>query len=710
MELNVLQNKMIDLLSELDTLLRNNDIKYMLYCGSQLGSDRHHGIIPWDDDVDIMMSLDNYDKFIELAKKGLPVGRKVDALELSTDYPLCYARYVDTTTTALQRHTIFGGVAPGVKVDVFFCVPTSSNKKKALQHQMEILAFNEVLLDNAVMVYKRPDDFFPAYEKEKALYTRLGKEAYIRKRLPELKYRYVSRFRKPSKYIFFSGMIGNSHFFDAEEITHTVDVDFSGIRVAAAANGPYYNIESYDESWYQVPENVTKPHHIWATDLDTPFSEYLNKVGDYFDLDDILQAERTRKTVHLEEQLLYTDAIITGVKLKNLAVSMSVEKAYRECLPEASLSDKYELFSPYYKRQLSKENRWYKLAIPVSPDVFSEALRCLAAMGEFARAMNIIEITGDISIPGISEIRKQLELSRRLVYAIYVYPDTLGAEEGYVAELQNKGTVNLTLYEASGRLLLESMRKAGNPDERIIISEKILDTVSDGIQIFGNRTELLILKAFAIKELEKHGKLKDETSTDIFENVLRNTLNGFIVQEVLDQGFDLPDPEEPEYSEDDYLKPSDMIFHYYLPEEAFEKMREHLASLAEGDPIYKLESRGKGSKRTLTLYNKTALASTVTATAQKDLKKMSYKTVWHIADDGNTRTEVKTAPISACNIPPDVFLSEAERSGILGDNEAARYLEYRAWKKERSGDSEKVFRQFTEDFRSFAQSMQNREQ
>ena len=182
-----LQKKMLELLAELDGLLRANNIEYMLYCGSQLGADRHGGMIPWDDDVDIMMSLDNYDKFIDLARHGLPEGRIVNAMELSEEYPLCYARYVDATTTALQKHTVFGGIDPGVKVDVFFCVPTSSNPRKALQHQMEILAFNELMIDNTVMIYRRPEEFFPVYEKEKKLFNRLGRLEYMRKRLPELK-------------------------------------------------------------------------------------------------------------------------------------------------------------------------------------------------------------------------------------------------------------------------------------------------------------------------------------------------------------------------------------------------------------------------------------------------------------------------------------------------------------------------------------------
>lgn len=53
----------LQLLRELDRVCRKYDIKYVLWGGSMLGAIRHHGFIPWDDDADIAMTREEYEKF-----------------------------------------------------------------------------------------------------------------------------------------------------------------------------------------------------------------------------------------------------------------------------------------------------------------------------------------------------------------------------------------------------------------------------------------------------------------------------------------------------------------------------------------------------------------------------------------------------------------------------------------------------------------------
>lgn len=58
-----LQNKILEVALYIDSICREYDIDYCLMGGSALGAKRHEGFIPWDDDLDIFMTPDNYEKF-----------------------------------------------------------------------------------------------------------------------------------------------------------------------------------------------------------------------------------------------------------------------------------------------------------------------------------------------------------------------------------------------------------------------------------------------------------------------------------------------------------------------------------------------------------------------------------------------------------------------------------------------------------------------
>jgi lipopolysaccharide cholinephosphotransferase len=60
----------LDLLHELDRVCKLHNLKYFAIGGTLLGAVRHKGYIPWDDDIDVVMLRDDYEKLCKIAKES----------------------------------------------------------------------------------------------------------------------------------------------------------------------------------------------------------------------------------------------------------------------------------------------------------------------------------------------------------------------------------------------------------------------------------------------------------------------------------------------------------------------------------------------------------------------------------------------------------------------------------------------------------------
>ena len=131
-EIRHLQLVILQIIKDIDTVCRNNGITYYLYGGSAIGAVRHQGFIPWDDDLDIIMTHDNYARFLAVAREQLPRG-KYFVQEGRRDWPLAYSK-VKLIGTHVREAEGFAKDATqdGIFVDIFKMDNTSSRKTAQL--------------------------------------------------------------------------------------------------------------------------------------------------------------------------------------------------------------------------------------------------------------------------------------------------------------------------------------------------------------------------------------------------------------------------------------------------------------------------------------------------------------------------------------------------------------------------------------------------
>lgn len=94
----------------------NNNLKYYACAGTCLGAIRHKGIIPWDDDIDVLMPREDYVKFVALKQKLYNSDYEIVS-EGTPGYYLPFAKFVNKNTTIVETKDY--PFVIGVFVDIF---------------------------------------------------------------------------------------------------------------------------------------------------------------------------------------------------------------------------------------------------------------------------------------------------------------------------------------------------------------------------------------------------------------------------------------------------------------------------------------------------------------------------------------------------------------------------------------------------------------
>ncbi len=84
----------LEVLSEIDKICKKHHIQYFADWGTLLATVRHEGFIPWDDDLDIVMKRDEYNRFMEIANTELPEGFSAYNFRNHDDFWLFLGRVV----------------------------------------------------------------------------------------------------------------------------------------------------------------------------------------------------------------------------------------------------------------------------------------------------------------------------------------------------------------------------------------------------------------------------------------------------------------------------------------------------------------------------------------------------------------------------------------------------------------------------------------
>lgn len=149
MDLVPLQKKILEIMVYVDYLCKEHDIAYYLCGGSALGAVRHQGFIPWDDDLDIFMTHQNYIKFIDVCRRSLDKNRFYFQEENTKEWPLFFSKVRMNNTTYIEKFDskkMDRIMHRGIYVDIF---PLDSASDNVFLHYMQYI-FSRLLIAKAL--------------------------------------------------------------------------------------------------------------------------------------------------------------------------------------------------------------------------------------------------------------------------------------------------------------------------------------------------------------------------------------------------------------------------------------------------------------------------------------------------------------------------------------------------------------------------------
>lgn len=125
-DLRKMQLIQLEMLTEFDRICRKYEIEYFIIAGTLLGAVRHGGFIPWDDDVDVAMKREEYERFCKICGKELSSkGIFLQNYHTDSAYRWGYAKLRKKNTEYIRKGQEAIKCMSGVSIDIFIldCVP-----------------------------------------------------------------------------------------------------------------------------------------------------------------------------------------------------------------------------------------------------------------------------------------------------------------------------------------------------------------------------------------------------------------------------------------------------------------------------------------------------------------------------------------------------------------------------------------------------------
>ena len=245
-------------------------IKYFVQGGTLLGTVRHSGFIPWDDDIDVSLHREDYEKFLSVAEKELPEYYFLQTKDTDPEYPNNFAKIRDSRTTFVESSAINLKINHGAYIDIFPLDNYPSGvKAKIFEIKKKLLTWriNKAFYIPTMSIVSKIITIVTMI-----LFPSLKGAVEKREKL----FRSVS---ESNRVVNNSGAWLQKEIIPREWVDGTIEMEFEGIKVNVSDKYDQWLTYVYGDYMTPPPENQRVGHHyVDYFDMNKPYTEYINEV------------------------------------------------------------------------------------------------------------------------------------------------------------------------------------------------------------------------------------------------------------------------------------------------------------------------------------------------------------------------------------------------------------------------------------------------
>lgn len=548
------QEHLLQLFRELDEICKKNNLRYVMAGGTAIGVVRNEGFIPWDDDVDIYMPRDDWNKLVEISGSVLPEHRALQCVDVDRSYTNTFPRYVATDSCALHKHQIIGRDSAGEIIDVLTLDPIPADDKEYEKYRTHMMIYSELV--NMVVVYgARWEIPVTAYLRWLFSYTFLGKDRTLKK-LEKIMYSYKEE--DCPRYAMRWG--GCPFLFDKDMMFPVKYMNFENTEVMVPHRMSDYLIWHYGDEWSYIPPHGERESHDAVTVEGITYKELrddylpgirkgrLRRDSIWRKIYSLAGAKRNHRLQYKRNLLLAKSTVM------DLEARISESRhSLKELVEKRDFSQLNEIFTKFYQVQLSsafigREDFggiyafYHPVLLEVSDVTFYAAMLTLVyteRIGKAWRMLVVKEQTGTFPSE-LAQLKSDIELFRRAV-CDYEFKRYQEAEDTMVPLMERYPEVP-GFVKFKSRFLMERARNGIDMVEAELYIDEALRLFPEDGYFLKYQGELLWMKGKCADALEVFADAREKTNNGITQLELDKFLNPYgretvkTCQQLLDVG------------------------------------------------------------------------------------------------------------------------------------------------------------------------------